>query len=80
MDGVNPAYHGTDAAGFKAGLSKVGMSVSTALFADETASRCTAMAPQHHWLESWNDLQIDLNRVEIVKPAIQPLYSTRNAA
>ena len=80
VDGVNPAYHGTDAAGFKAGLAKVGMSVSTALFADETASRCKAMAPQHHWLESWKDLQINLNRVEIVQPAIQPLYSTRNVA
>lgn len=80
VDGVNPAYHGMDAAGFKAGLEKVSMSVSTALFADETASRCTAMAPAHHWLESWNDLQIDLNRIEIVQPAIQPLYNSRQTS
>ena len=77
VDGVNPAYHGVDAEGFKAGLAKVGFSVSTALFADETASLCTAMAPTHHWLEGWNDLQIDLNRIELAQPAIQPLYNTR---
>ncbi len=56
VDGINPAYHAADAAAFNAGLEKVGFSVSTALFADETASRCTAMAPAHHWLEGWNDL------------------------
>ncbi|MCH1582132.1 MAG: TAT-variant-translocated molybdopterin oxidoreductase, partial [Flavobacteriales bacterium] len=78
VDGINPAYHGADADGFKAGLEKVGFSVSTALFADETASRCTAMAPTHHWLEGWNDLQIDAPRIELAQPTIQPLYSTRH--
>ena len=79
VDGLNPAYTAVDAAGFKAGLEKVAFSVSTALFADETASRCTAMAPNHHWLESWNDLQIDPNRIDLVQPSIQPLYDTRHA-
>ncbi len=80
VDGVNPSYHAADAAAFNAGLEKVGFSVSTALFADETASRCTAMAPAHHWLEGWNDLQIDPNRIDLVQPAIQPLYDTRHPA
>ena len=79
VDGLNPAYHGPDAEGFKAGLGKVGMSVSTALFADETASLCKAMAPTHHWLEGWNDLQIDRERIELCQPTIHPLYSTRDA-
>ena len=79
VDGLNPAYTAVDAAGFKAGLEKVAFSVSTALFADETASRCTVMAPNHHWLESWNDLQIDPNRIDLVQPSIQPLYDTRHA-
>ncbi len=77
VDGINPAYHSMEAEGFKAGLEKVGMSVSTALFADETASRCTAMAPNPHWLEGWNDLQIEADRVELVQPAIQALYNSR---
>ena len=43
VDGINPSYHAADVASFNAGLDKVGFSVSTALFADETGSRCTAM-------------------------------------
>ena len=80
VDGINPSYHAADVASFNAGLDKVGFSVSTALFADETGSRCTAMAPAHHWLEAWNDLQIDPNRIDLVQPAIQPLYNTRHTA
>ncbi len=78
VDGINPAYHGADAEGFKAGLEKVAFSVSTALYADETASRCKAIAPNHHWLESWNDLQIDPSRIDIAQPTIKPLYDTRH--
>ena len=79
VDGTNPSYHAVDAAAFNTGLEKVASSVSTALFADETASRCTAIAPNHHWLEAWNDLQIDPERIDIAQPAIQPLYDTRHA-
>ena len=79
VDGTNPAYHGADSEGFKAGLEKVALSVSTALCADETAGRCTAIAPNHHWLEGWNDLQIDPNRIDLAQPTIQPLYDTRHA-
>ena len=79
VDGTNPSYHAVDAAAFNAGLDKVAFSVSTALFADETASRCTAIAPNHHWLEAWNDLQIDPERIDIAQPTIQPLYDTRHA-
>ena len=80
VDGINPAYHAAGAAAFKSGLEKVGFSISTAMYADETASRCTAMAPAHHWLEGWNDLQIDPKRIDIAQPAIQPLYNTRHSA
>ena len=38
------------------------------------------MAPAHHWLEGWNDLQIDPNACDMVQPAIQPLYNTRHTA
>jgi anaerobic selenocysteine-containing dehydrogenase len=53
--GVNPAYTLPNAEEFKTGLAKTGLSVSFAPYADETASRCNWIAPDHHWLESWND-------------------------
>jgi len=77
--GVNPAYHGPDAQGFREGLNQVKTSVSTALFADETGSLCTVLAPRHHWLESWDDLMLRPGRMDIAQPTIQPLYDTRHA-
>ena len=73
----NPAYDAVNAEEFIAGLAKVKTSVSTAMVADETASRCGMIAPNHHWLESWSDLQIEKNRIDLVQPTIAPLYDTR---
>ncbi|MFZ8836672.1 MAG: TAT-variant-translocated molybdopterin oxidoreductase [Flavobacteriales bacterium] len=74
----NPVYHLPNAAAFVEGLSKVKTSVSTSLFGDETASLCSIVAPTHHWLESWGDLQIDDYRIDLVQPTISPLHNTRN--
>jgi molybdopterin-containing oxidoreductase family iron-sulfur binding subunit len=79
MHGTNPAYHAADKEAFRTGLAKVKFSVSTSWFADESASRCTAMAPDHHWLENWMDLRIGGTRVDLAQPTIQPLFDTRAA-
>jgi MoCo/4Fe-4S cofactor protein with predicted Tat translocation signal len=77
--GCNPSYDLADAARFNTGLAKVKTSVCMNGVADETASRSTFIAPDHHYLESWNDLSIRSGRVDIVQPTIEPLYSTRAA-
>jgi MoCo/4Fe-4S cofactor protein with predicted Tat translocation signal len=79
LHACNPAYNAPDAAGFSAGLGKVAFSVSTALFVDETASRCSAVAPTHHWLESWGDLQRASGSIELMQPTIAPLFASREA-
>ncbi|MFN3875299.1 MAG: TAT-variant-translocated molybdopterin oxidoreductase, partial [Flavobacteriales bacterium] len=53
--GVNPAYSLPNAADFRAGLEKVGLTVSCARYADETASLCQWVCPDHHYLEAWCD-------------------------
>ena len=73
----NPAYDAVNAAAFSAALGKVNLTVSTATVADETASQCRVIAPTHHWLESWGDLQIEGSRVDLVQPSISPLHNTR---
>jgi MoCo/4Fe-4S cofactor protein with predicted Tat translocation signal len=77
--GVNPSYSWVDAEKFNAGLGKVKTSVSFALYADETASRSVYSAPDHHYLESWNDLSPVVGRVDLVQPTITPLFNTRYA-
>lgn len=76
VHGVNPAYV---MGAFGEALSNVKTSVSTSLFADETASRCTHVAPDHHWLESWGDVQRTAARVDWQQPTISPLFNSRAA-
>tara|TARA_B110000444_G_scaffold250285_1_gene276460 strand:- start:1688 stop:4831 length:3144 start_codon:yes stop_codon:yes gene_type:complete len=77
--GCNPSYDLANAVGFNSGLSKVKTSVCMNGVADETASKTTFIAPDHHYLESWNDLSIRAGRIDIVQPTIEPLYGTRAA-
>lgn len=77
--GCNPAYSWYEADKFMLGLQKVPCSVSFSLFADETANKCTYIAPDHHYLESWNDLSPMAGRTDLVQPIINPLHMTRYA-
>lgn len=77
--GTNPAYSWYNAEKFISGLGKVKTSICFNGFADETASRCTYMAPDHHYLESWNDYSPFGGRIDLAQPTISPLYNTRQA-
>jgi len=77
--GVNPSYSWMNSEKFNSGLQKVKTTVSLNLFADETASRCTYMAPDHHYLESWNDYSPMKGRTDLAQPTINALYNSRYA-
>ncbi len=77
--GTNPAYSWYDRTKFNDGLAKVKTSVCFNLYADETANRCTYMAPDHHYLESWNDFAPMGGRLDLAQPTINALYNTRQA-
>lgn len=77
--GTNPSYSWFDKGQFNSGLTKVKTSVSFALYADETATRCKYIAPSHHYLESWNDYSPIQGQTDFAQPAITPLYNTRYA-
>ncbi len=75
--GPNPAYTLPNAAEFKEGLKKVGLSVSFSGYADETASLCSWICPDHHYLEGWNDFLPKPGHYALAQPAINKLYDTR---
>ena len=77
--GVNPSYSWMNSEKFNSGLQKVKTTVSLNLFADETASRCAYMAPDHHYLESWNDYSPMKGRTDLAQPTINALYNSRYA-
>lgn len=75
----NPAYSMPDSKSFQAALSKVALKVSLADREDETATLCDFVCPDHHYLESWGDLEPYRGHFSLIQPTIQPLFSTRQA-
>lgn len=84
IDGVifyacNPVYDHPMGAKLGAALKKCTLSVSTGITKDETAAACAYIAPDHHYLESWNDFEPKKNHFSLSQPAITPLFKTRQA-
>lgn len=74
--GCNPAYSLPKELKFSENLKKVALSVSFASYADETASLCKYVCPDHHYLEAWNDHNPKMNHYSLQQPLIRPLYKT----
>ena len=77
--GANPVYTLPNGAKFGEKLAEVELSVSFSEFADETASKCTYICPDHNYLESWNDLNPQVGNYAIQQPVIRPLFNSRQA-
>ena len=77
--GTNPMYTYPDQASFKEGFDKVSVTVSLAGRLDETARRCLIVAPNDHFLESWNDYQPYSHLYQLAQPTIAPVFNTRSA-
>ncbi len=58
---------------------KVKLTISLNDRLDETGSLCEFAAPDHHWLESWNDFEPKKGQLSLSQPAISPIFSTRQA-
>lgn len=76
---TNPAYSHINGENFKAALANVDLSVSMSRYADETASSCQYICPDHHALESWYDFSPKNSHYSIAQPTIRPLNDTRGA-
>ncbi len=84
IDGVifyncNPAYDYFDAAAFVDAMSKVKLKIATTDRIDETSALATYIAPDHHYLESWDDAEPQQGRFSLTQPGITPIFDTRQA-
>jgi MoCo/4Fe-4S cofactor protein with predicted Tat translocation signal len=75
----NPSYTYPDSKKFNDGLAKVKTSVSFSGRLDQTAERCTHVAPTHHFLESWGDDMPKEGYSSLYQPTISPIFNTRQA-
>lgn len=75
----NPVYDHPMGEKLAEGLSKVSVKIATAYKDDETASLSDFMAPDHHYLESWNDAEPKKNHYSLSQPTITPIFKSRAA-
>lgn len=77
--GCNPVYDLPSGLKFSEALSKASISVSCNMALDETGSACQYVAPMHHQLESWGDVEPVAGQYSFIQPVIAPIFSTRQA-
>lgn len=75
----NPVYDYVKGSDIAEGISKAKVSLVTNSTLDETASLCQYVAPDHHFLESWNDFNPRKGHYSLSQPTISPLFNTRQA-
>ncbi|MDI9357473.1 MAG: 4Fe-4S dicluster domain-containing protein [Phycisphaerales bacterium] len=74
---TNPVYSLRQSDAFVKALSKVNMKVSFNSKLDETSVLCDYQIPDHHYLESWGDVELKSNHFSFLQPTIYPLFKTR---
>ncbi|MEO5601034.1 MAG: TAT-variant-translocated molybdopterin oxidoreductase [Cyclobacteriaceae bacterium] len=75
----NPVYDHPMGEDLGAALKNISLSVSTGFKEEETGALTNYIAPDHHYLESWNDAEPIRNHFSLVQPAITPLFKSRAA-
>ncbi len=75
----NPVYNHAKGTELKEALSKVSLKISTSDRTDETAALADYAAPDHHFLESWNDANPRKGTYSLTQPSITPVFDTRQA-
>ena len=75
----NPVYDHVRGAEIAEGIAKAKVSIATNGTLDETSSLVQIVAPDHHFLESWNDFEPKFGQFSLSQPTISPLFKTRQA-
>jgi MoCo/4Fe-4S cofactor protein with predicted Tat translocation signal len=84
IDGViffnsNPVYDHPQGEKIKTALKNISLSLATSYKEEETGAASNFLAPDFHYLESWNDAEPKKNHYSLVQPAITPIFKTRPA-
>lgn len=75
----NPVYDHPLGEKLSASLKNVSLTVSTSTKDDETAVNTQYIAPDHHYLESWNDAEPKKGFFSLAQPTITPIFKSRAA-
>lgn len=75
----NPVYDYPQGKKIADAIKNISLSVSTNYKEDETGSLAKYKAPDHHFLEAWNDAEPKKNQFSLGQPAITPIFISRAA-
>ena len=73
----NPVYNHYLSSRLKDALENVSLKISTSDRIDETSILCNVIAPDSHFLESWNDYEPIDNHFSFGQPTIRRIFDTR---
>jgi Fe-S-cluster-containing dehydrogenase component len=76
--GVNPVYSLPNGEEFAKNIKSLDLSVSFSDKHDETTENCKIVAPDRHYLESWNDNEIVSGLMSMTQPVLQPFGENRS--
>jgi MoCo/4Fe-4S cofactor protein with predicted Tat translocation signal len=82
IDGViflnaNPVYDHPMGAEIGTALANITLAVHTGYKEEETGKASKYHAPDHHFLEQWNDVEPKKNQYSLTQPVITPIFKTR---
>jgi molybdopterin-containing oxidoreductase family iron-sulfur binding subunit len=75
----NPVYDHPMGGQLAAALKKIALTVSTGYKEEETGILVNYQAPDHHFLESWDDAEPKKNHFSLSQPSITPIFLSRQA-
>jgi len=75
----NPVYETVAGDRIAKALPNAKFSLSTSDRVDETSSLVKFVAPDHHFLESWNDFELYAGKFSLSQPTISNIFNTRQA-
>jgi molybdopterin-containing oxidoreductase family iron-sulfur binding subunit len=77
LAGVNPVYDYPGSSSFLSGMEKTGCCVCMVSAPDETCAKANHVLPVSHYLESWDDAEIEPGELSLTQPCIHTMFDTR---
>ncbi len=76
LNNCNPVFEYSGIEGIKEAFEGAN-GIALAYEANDTTATCDIVAPIHHYLESWGDVEAKRGHISLVQPTISALFNTR---
>jgi len=77
FNNCNPVFEYAAMGDLAEAISGLKASVALSYDINDTTALCSHVAPIHHFLESWGDVEAKRGEVSLIQPTISPLFDTR---